>query len=169
VPDDAPIPLTVDRRLSNRILARWMMARGNRLYPRLSEIDPKVFGKDWVNCVLVQLAKDVERSRVVAIGQNLRTHSWSPTIPTRLHDYSDGSLLRFTTDEIETLIEQRALIAFGGNAFNRTRPIRYRGILLPLSDDGQTIDGALGAINFREVERGTRAAGSNVKSLQTTV
>ena len=143
----------LDRRLSNRVLARWMIARGDRrVYPSRSHIDPRDFGKDWVNCVLIQLGKDIDRSRILAVGQNLRLDTRSPIIPTRLSDYGESSLLRLTVTEIPTLIEQRKLISFGGSAAHKGRPILYRSIILPLSDNDKQIDGVLGAINFREAD-----------------
>ena len=140
-----------DRRLSNRVLAQWMIARGQARYPRRLQIIPKLFGKDWNNCFMLKLGNPMLHSRVTFLGQALRSESWSPTIPMRLQDYNDRSLVRVASTKITELVSDGELIFSGGRTTHRTRPILYRSIILPLSDDGVEIDGVLGAINFREM------------------
>ena len=140
-----------DRRLSNRVLAQWMIARGQNRYPRRLQINSKAFAKDWANCFMLKLGQPIMHSRVTFLGQALRSESWSPTIPLRLQDYNDRSLVRVASTKIGDLVTDGELIFSGGRATHRSRPILYRSIILPLSDDGDTIDGVLGAINFREM------------------
>ena len=80
------------------------------------------------------------------------TSAPSPTCPSR-------SLLSRLTDHYLQIIANRAPIGFEAEFVNqRGENICYRGILMPFSSDGDTIDFIYGVINWKTVERATPAS-----------
>jgi hypothetical protein len=144
-------PETTDRRLIMRVLATWKKIAGERAFPRRSQIDPRLFGRDWSHCVLVDIDPALDRSRLAYVGDTLRDPSWPPFERQCSADFLDGSLLQLATAQISVVLARGVPISFGGSAVHDEGPILYRSILLPLSEDGAAIDGVLAAVNYREV------------------
>jgi hypothetical protein len=140
------LPLTVaartgqdERRLVERVLHHWTeMAAGGWGFPQVNEIDPWMVGNDWANCLVIAVQSPVELSHFVAVGENL-------AVALCPKDTLAGVLLSHLP---RVLSVRRGLIVEGG-ATSRGVPILYRGALLPLSEDGDTIDHVLGAANHR--------------------
>ena len=144
-------PETIDRRLIMRVLAVWKKAAGDRAFPRRSQIDPRLFGRDWSHCVLIDIDPALAHSRLAYVGEILRDPSWPPFERQCISDCLDGSLLQLATGQIGVVLARGVPISFGGSAVHDEGPILYRSILLPLSEDDVAIDGVLGAVNYREV------------------
>jgi hypothetical protein len=145
------VPAVDDRRLTNRIMAKWSAISAEPRMPRPGEITESAFGADWSSCVLIALEPVLWRSRLVYVGDTLRNRDRTAGIPQILNDYQEGSLVRLAAAKIPALLERRAPMIFGGYAPRGREVILYRAILLPVSSDNQRIDHALGAINFRAV------------------
>jgi len=60
-----------------------------------------------------------------------------------------GSFLKLATDFFPRVLEKRIPVSIGGEATSDGRPVLFRAILLPLSNDGARIDALLGAANCR--------------------
>ena len=142
--------LISERRQSLRVLAVWRsIADGG--FPRRAQIDPRLFGSDWANCLMVDVDPVIERSRIAFLGENLRDPTW-PTFERQcIAECPDGTLLQLATRGVAELVAKRAPIGLGGPALYYESPILYRSILLPISESGITVDGVLGVVNFREV------------------
>ena len=145
------IAKNVDRRLVMRVLGRWKSITPDGRFPRRSQIDPRAFGQDWANCLLIDLDPMLDQSRFAFVGDLVRDPNWPPFERQSLGDCVEGTLLQLATAHLKLLIARRAPISFGGTATHEDSPILYRSILLPLAEDGVAIDGALGAVNYREV------------------
>jgi hypothetical protein len=140
-----------DRRLTTRVLKIWTALPREGDFPRCSGLTSDTFGTDCPDCLLIAIDPEPTRSRILCLGEHLRNADWSADTSQCLGDYAEGSLLRLATAKIPAVAAKRAPITFGGNGARHDKPILYRAILLPLSEDGQTIDHVLGAINFREM------------------
>lgn len=145
------VPAVDDRRLTNRIMAKWFAISAEPRMPRPGEITEAAFGADWSRCVLIALEPVLWRSRLVYVGETLRNRDRTAGVPQILNDYEEASLVRLAAAKIPVLLERRAPMIFGGYAPRGPGVILYRAILLPVSSDNQRIDHALGAINFRSV------------------
>ncbi len=145
---------TVDRRLIMRVLAQWRSLAQDGRFPRRSQIDPRLFGQDWSNCLLIDLDPSLDRSRLAFVGDALRDPSWPPFERQCVGDCLEGGLLQLTASRISELMARSAPISFAGSAVYDEAPILYRSILLPLAEDGRSIDGVLAAVNYREVASG---------------
>lgn len=140
-----------ERRLTTRVLEKWKaLAQQGRL-PRHADLVPETFGTDCPHCLLIEIAPDVAQSRPVYIGQELGGGGWMPDNSHSLADYPDAPLIHLATAKIGAMVARRAPITFGGTGVRKAAAVLYRAILLPLSDDGERIDHAIGAINFKEV------------------
>lgn len=76
-------------------------------------------------------------------------------------DVPSRSLLSRLTDHYMQLIANRAPVGFEAEFDNqRGQPICYRGILMPFSSDGDTIDFIYGVINWKRTAAAAAAAGT---------
>jgi hypothetical protein len=143
---------TVDRRLIMRVLANWRGIAGESTLPRRSQIDPRLFGRDWSSCFMIDLDPAIERSRLAFVGDSVRDPAWPTFERQSISDCGDETLLQLATTKLDSVVSQRKPISYGGSAIYGEAPILYRCILLPLSEDGTKIDGVLGAVTYREVQ-----------------
>src|ERR1700720_3753764 len=127
-----------ERRLVERVLLRWTKMAEGRRFPRLNEIDHWMVGEDWANCLLIAVQSPIELSHFTAVGKNL-------AIALCPRDTLAGVLLSY----LPWVVSSRCCLIVEGGATLRGVPILYRGALLPLSEDGDTIDHVLGAANHR--------------------
>jgi hypothetical protein len=143
--------LTPERRLTMRVHRIWLKAAAGHSYPRRSQIDPIQIGADWANCLMIDLDRVPSLSRFSYVGSALRDARW-PTFERQcVGECLDDTLLELVTKRIAELLENNQPLTFAGAAFHQDANILYRTILLPLSEDGVTIDGLLAAIGYREV------------------
>jgi hypothetical protein len=127
-----------ERRLVERVLRHWTQLAVRRRFPRHSEIDRWMAGDDRANCVLIAVQSPVELSHFTAVGENL-------AVALCPGDTLAGVLL----SHLPWVVSSRCCLIVEGGATLRGVPILYRGALLPLSEDGDTIDHVLGAANHR--------------------
>jgi hypothetical protein len=141
---------TSDRRLVMRVLSQWREMAGEHGLPRRSQVDPRRFGADWASCLLVDVDPEPANSRLAFVGERLRDPTW-PTFDRQcIGECAEKTLLHSATAYLARVIAERAPLA-EGVATHVGAPVRYRSILLPLSEDGIRIDGVLGATNCREI------------------
>jgi hypothetical protein len=132
--------MTEERRLAWRVLRHWTeIAQFGRL-PRRAEIERFMLGEDGANCVLIGVESPIELPYFVSVGVNLAIALCSA-------DTLAGVLLSLTPQVVSS---RRGLI-IEGVATLRGIGILYRSMLLPLSEDGATIDHLLGAASYRSL------------------
>jgi hypothetical protein len=139
------LPLTVagragrdERRLVERVLRHWTQLAARRRFPRINEIDRWMTGDDRTNCVLIAVQSPVELSHFSSVGENLAV-ALCP----------GNTLAGVLLSHLPWVVSSRCSLIVEGGATLRGVPILYRGALLPLSEDGDTIDHVLGAANHR--------------------
>lgn len=137
-----------ERRLVWRVLRHWKeKAHGGR-FPRRDEIDPWLLGEDGPNCLLIAVQSPIELSQLVSVGVNLAVALCST-------DTLAGTLL----SRLPGVASARRGVMIEGGATLRGEGILYRSVLLPLSEDGRTVDHVLGASNYRSLRGGEGLAG----------
>ena len=139
-----------DRRLINRVHAVWKKAAGTG-HPRRSQIDPRDYGSDWANCLLIDLDPVHARSRFSHVGDNLRDPTWPTFDRQSVAECLEGSLLGLVTKHIPRLVVKKKALSFGGSAVHNEGDILYRTILLPLGESHEQMDGILAAVGYRDV------------------
>ena len=141
---------TDDRRLVMRVLSRWCDMTGGRGLPRRSQIDPRHFGRDWASCLLIDLDPEPGQSRLAFIGDRLRDPLGPAFERQRVAECLDHTLLHAAVDHLDRVLADGERLNEGVSTHLGTA-VLYRSILLPLSEDGRRIDGALGAANSRDL------------------
>ncbi len=133
-----------------RVLGHWRDAARPSGLPRRSDIDPNAIGADWQSCLMIEIDPVYERSRFLFVGEALRTPH--VTLEGRtIAQCEKNTILYSATEYIARVINRRVPISVGGTSTHRGVPILFRSVLMPLSEDGNTIDALLGAANFREI------------------
>jgi len=127
-----------ERRLVWRVLRHWTKIADAGRFPRRDEIEPWLRGEDGANCLLITVEWSIELSHFVVVGVNLAV-ALCPT------DTLAGVLL----SRVPRVVSARRGLMIEGGATLRGAGILYRAVMLPLSEDGVTIDHVLGATNYR--------------------
>jgi hypothetical protein len=147
--------LTDERRLVSRVLRHWHeMAIGKR-FPNWSQIDPWLVGDDWANCAVVRFGPTLDQSSFVVVGPNLLPPQHESldgkSIAACPHDTLLGALVKY----LPRFQPNGGPLGVAGTAKHGAGLVLFRGVLLPLSDDGGAhIDSVLAAANFRELRKG---------------
>lgn len=138
-----------ERRLMGFALSHWETMRGDRRFP--SRADYCGFDLPYAadSLFLIRLGRNENWDRIVSAGNKLRdAMAWDP-VGRRAVDILPSSRelgLRLH----RTAAEYQKPTADVGRFLNgQSREIRYRCVLLPLSDDGITVDHVLGAFSFK--------------------
>jgi hypothetical protein len=141
---------TSDRRLTVRVHTAWKKNAGTG-FPRRASIDPRDFGNDWSHCLMIDLDPVIGRSRFSHVGSALRDPSWPTFDRQSVSECLEGTLLELLARHIPRVVAKRKPASFAGSAQHDEGEILYRTILLPLSENGDQVDGILAAIAYREV------------------
>ncbi len=134
-----------ERRLNMRLMAFWWDRRGDRRFPSLKDFDPEALADIWPHCFSL-VAHDPPQKSVFrfigdAIAESLSGAEGKITIDSLTKD----SLLDHATRNIDRVLEQRVPVVTSGEYFDPGgNAIVFRGILLPVSSDQQTIDFIVG-------------------------
>jgi hypothetical protein len=150
---DAPLifPEADERRLHLRAYHHWAALRQDRLMPAPTDLDVTRLGVLAPNAVLVELAGETPVLRYV--GERLRREArHNGEVPLRLDAVPPDSVLARLTDHLAGAAGRCAPVRFEAEFVSlRGRETMSRGILMPLSSDGSTVDALFGVINWKEV------------------
>jgi hypothetical protein len=129
-----------ERRLVWRVLRHWRQIADGGRFPRREEIDVWMRGEDGANCLLIEVGWSIDLSHFVVVGVNLAV-ALCPT------DTLAGMLL----SQVPQVISSRRGLMLEGVATLRGTGILCRAVLVPLSENGATIDYMLGAMNYHSL------------------
>jgi hypothetical protein len=150
---ERPPEIGVDeRRMHVRAYNYWVSLLGGRAYPSIADLDPANIEDFGPHSVLLDFSRDAEDPEIAFLGKALRIECELDGAIGRISEVPSRSLLSRLTDHYLQIIANSAPIGFeaefvGQRGFNTL----YRGILMPLSTDGETIDFIYGVINWKEV------------------
>ncbi len=141
---------TDERRMHVRAYNYWVSLLGGRAYPSIEDLDPTNIADFGANSVLLDFSKGIEDPAIQYLGRSLREECGVEASIRRIGEVPSRSLLSRLTDHYLQIIANRAPIGFeaefiGQKGFNTL----YRGILMPFSSDGDTIDFIYGVINWK--------------------
>ncbi|HYI47087.1 MAG TPA: hypothetical protein VEX35_01360 [Allosphingosinicella sp.] len=157
-PEDEPVmerppEIGVDeRRMHVRAYNYWVSLLAGRPYPSIQDVDPHTIGDFGPHSVLLDFSADPEDPEIAFLGRALRVECALDGAIRHISEVPGRSLLSRLTDHYLQIIANRAPIGFeaefvGMRGYNTL----YRGILMPLSSDGQGIDYIYGVINWKEI------------------
>ena len=143
---------TDERRMHVRAYNYWVSLLDGRDYPSIEDLEPGEVEDFAGNSVLLDFTAGRENPATPYIGAAIREECGLDDSINSIADVPSRSLLSRLTDHYMQIIANRAPIGFEAEFVNqRGHSICYRGILMPFSSDGDTIDFIYGVINWKDV------------------
>lgn len=148
-----------ERRMHVRAYNYWVSLLKDRPYPSVAELDPAAVDDFSRHSVLLDFTEDREVPRIAYVGEELKDECGYDRRMATIADVPPRSLLSRLTDHYFQIIANRAPIGFEAEFVSqRGNNTLYRGILMPLSSNGETIDFIYGVINWKELADAETAA-----------
>jgi hypothetical protein len=150
---EAPPEIGVDeRRMHVRAYNYWVSLLEGRPYPCIKDLDPHTLDDFGPHSVLLDFSDGSDDPKVSWLGSALRTECNLLGDIRRISDVPKRSLLSRLTDHYLQIIANSAPIGFEAEFVGqRGENTMYRGILMPFSSTGATIDFIYGVINWKEI------------------
>ena len=143
---------TDERRMHVRAYNYWVSQLDGRDFPSIEDLEPNNVLDFAGNSVLLDFTCGRDNPAVPYIGGAIREECGLAETTRTISDVPSRSLLSRLTDHYLQIIANRAPVGFEAEFANqRNQNICYRGILLPFSSDGDTIDFIYGVINWKAV------------------
>jgi hypothetical protein len=143
---------TDERRMHVRAYNYWVSLLNGRDYPSIEDLDPANITDFAPNSVLLDFTAGRDNPATPYIGTAIRAECDLSDDVHHIDQVPSRSLLSRLTDHYLQIIANRAPIGFEAEFVNqREHAICYRGILMPFSSDGDTIDFIYGVINWKDV------------------
>ena len=150
---DAPAAIGTDeRRMHVRAYNHWVSLLDGRALPSIEDLNPEELTDFGPNSVLLDFTGSAENPAITYLGSKLNHECGFDEAPLTVAEVPARSLLSRLTDHYLQIIANRAPIGFEAEFVNTCgHNTMYRGILMPLSSDDDTIDFVYGVINWKEV------------------
>ncbi len=150
--DDVAAAIGADeRRMHVRAYNYWVSLLDGRDYPSIEDLDPGSITDFAPNSVLLDFTAGQGDPATPYVGAAIRAECGLPDGIKQITQVPSRSLLSRLTDHYLQIIANRAPIGFEAEFVNqRGHSICYRGILMPFSSDGDTIDFIYGVINWKD-------------------
>jgi hypothetical protein len=143
---------TDERRMHVRAYNHWVSLLDGRDFPSIEDLEPGDVHDFADNSVLLDFTCGRDNPALPYIGAAIRDECGLTDDTGTIDDVPSRSLLSRLTDHYLQIIANRAPIGFEAEYANqREETICYRGILMPFSSDGETIDFIYGVINWKHV------------------
>jgi hypothetical protein len=154
-PDFEAPPIFADqdeRRMHVRAYNYWASLLRGREFPSVTDLDPASLDDFGPHSILLDFTEDRENPRLRYIGTLLREECGLSSADIALDHVPSRSLVSRLTDHFFEIIANRAPIGFEAEFVSqRGNNTLYRGILMPLSSDDDSIDFIYGVINWKEL------------------
>ncbi|MEY2942498.1 MAG: hypothetical protein RLY97_512 [Pseudomonadota bacterium] len=150
-----PPPMAIgtnERRMQVRAYNHWAGLLGNRSFPSIVDLQSAAIPDFAPHAVLLDFSKGIDNPGITMLGDRLAAECNTDKSIRRLSDVPGRSLLSRITDHYMQILANQTPIGFEAEFVNQLgKTILYRGILLPFSDDGRTIQHIMGVINWKEM------------------
>ncbi|NKB22313.1 MAG: PAS domain-containing protein [Alphaproteobacteria bacterium] len=146
------LPQGMERRLVLRLLTHWRAICGDRDFPSFSEVEPNDMPDMWHSCFVLEVVGHEDDPVFRTAGGEIFSYAPGSLIGTPVSNWTPDTLIGVAVRHTHGVLRKRVPMSHGDEfvKIDGTR-VLYRSILLPMSDDGETISGLLGAANCREV------------------
>jgi hypothetical protein len=152
---------TDERRMHVRAYNYWVSLLEGRDFPSIEDLEPANVEDFATHSLLLDFTCGHDNPAMPYVGVAIRDECGLNEDMRTTADVPSRSLLSRLTDHYLQIIANRAPIGFEAEFVNqRGDNICYRGILMPFSSDGDTIDFIYGVINWKQV--GEEAAQTDV-------
>ena len=151
-PPPPPSIGTDERRMHVRAYNYWVSLLGGRDFPSIEDLDPANITDFGPHSVLLDFTNGRDNPATPFIGSAIRAECGLDDDIDHIDQVPSRSLLSRLTDHYLQIIANRSPIGFEAEFVNqRGNAICYRGILMPFSSDGDTIDFIYGVINWKDI------------------
>ena len=141
-----------ERRMHVRAYNYWVSLLHGRPYPAIADVDPHTIEDFGPHSVLLDFSGNPKDPEIAFLGRALRVECALDRTIRRISQVPARSLLSRLTDHYMQIIANRAPIGFEAEFVGqRGHNTLYRGILMPLSSNGEAIDFIYGVINWKEL------------------
>jgi hypothetical protein len=139
-----------ERRMHVRAYNYWVSLLDGRDFPSIEDLEPGDVEDFATHSVLLDFTNGGDNPALPYVGAAIREECGLSDSCRTIDDIPSRSLLSRLTDHYMQIIANRAPVGFEAEFDNqRGEPISYRGILMPFSSDGDTIDFIYGVINWK--------------------
>ena len=147
------LPQGLERRLVLRLLAHWRSLCEEKKFPSFADVVPDEIPDIWPFSFVLEVLDDHQEPVFRAVGDELAAFARVSLTGRYVADAPADTLPGVAIAYVDEVLAKAVPISRGGefHKVNGTK-VLYRSILLPMSDDGETISGILGAANCREIE-----------------
>lgn len=140
-----------ERRMHVRAYEMWLSLLNGRDYPGIADLDAERLGEFGPYSVLLDFSDDRTNPAIAYLGAALREEADLGSDVRTVADVPERALLSRLTGHYAEILENRAPVGFEAEFLSRRgQPMLYRGILMPYSADGASIDLIHGVINWKE-------------------
>jgi hypothetical protein len=141
-----------ERRMHVRAYNFWVSLLAGRPFPLLDAFDPAEVSDFGDHGVLIDFTDGAEDPAIRFLGEALRAEGGMKSEVARISEVPQGTLLTRLIAPYPQIVADCAPAGFEAEFVNvRGNNTLYRGILLPFSSDGSTIDHVYGVINWKEM------------------
>jgi hypothetical protein len=138
-----------ERRMHVRAYNYWVSLLAGREFPSIQDLDPQAIEDFGPHSVIVDLSGKLNMPATPFVGSAIKAEIGVDTIDS-ISDVPGRSLLSRLTDHYFQIVATRAPVGFEAEFVNqRGQDLCYRGILMPFSSDGDTIDYVYGVISWK--------------------
>jgi len=138
-----------ERRLVLRLLDYWRGVVGDRTYPSMSDIRSDDIADMWSFCFILDVDENKKDPILRYVGEELLACYGAPCDNLRVSELRKGSLLACVTTYADEILRKGVPISYGDSFKGKnSEGVLCRSILLPLSDDDETITLILGGANY---------------------
>ncbi|MES3154262.1 PAS domain-containing protein [Sphingomonas faeni] len=141
-----------ERRMHVRAYNHWVSLLKGRPYPSIADLEPETITDFGPHSVLLDFSHGMGDPKIAYLGRALREECGLEGPIATIADVPSRSLLSRLTDHYLQIIANRAPIGFEAEfVSSRGCTTLYRGILMPFTSGGATIDFIYGVINWKEL------------------
>lgn len=146
------MPQGMERRMVLRLLAHWRGWRDGRTFPSFEDVEPAEISDIWENGFVLDLAGHADDPVFRLAGDSFVANSGSPLRNVRVSEVPENTLAGNSASYHREVIQKGVPISRGGEFLKPDgTTVLYRSVIVPMSDDGESISGLLGAANCREL------------------
>jgi hypothetical protein len=140
-----------ERRMQVRAYNYWASLLAGRDFPSIEDLEPASIADFAKNSVLLDFTSGPENPTTAYVGAAIRRECDVDLEVESLAEVPAGSLLARLAGYYEQILANRAPVGIEADFVNqRGDSVCYRGILMPFSSDGDTIDFVYGVFNWSE-------------------
>ena len=141
------LPRGLEQRLVLRLLSLWRDACGFERFPSFDRMQAARIDDIWAHRFVIDLS-GVPTFR--ELGEDFAAHTDGSLLERPVEDAPADTLIGHALTSLADVVKREVPISRGGRFINANgTEVLFRSIILPLSEDGKSVDTLFGAANCR--------------------